>query len=139
MCCHLFQVNRVLLWCLLYGTLIINLFDLNQILDPPVVYSFGREEVDLAIKYLENLTKVPRFDMLIMCLSSTEKAGMFMRMFTFYTFFVIQIPLECLVPCKKALFFELDSRDVIQYADWIAIEQIFSRYGMMYSVMRQLQ
>ncbi|XP_021282200.1 RNA polymerase II-associated protein 3 isoform X2 [Herrania umbratica] len=40
------------------------------------VASFFREEVDLAIKYLENLSKVPRFDMLIMCLSSTEKADL---------------------------------------------------------------
>ncbi|XP_007031159.2 PREDICTED: RNA polymerase II-associated protein 3 isoform X4 [Theobroma cacao] len=40
------------------------------------VATFFREEVDLAIKYLENLTKVPRFDMLIMCLSSTEKADL---------------------------------------------------------------
>ncbi|OMO86278.1 Tetratricopeptide TPR-1 [Corchorus capsularis] len=40
------------------------------------VATFFREEVDLAIKYLENLTKVPRFDMLIMFLSSTDKADL---------------------------------------------------------------
>ncbi|XP_022745725.1 RNA polymerase II-associated protein 3 isoform X2 [Durio zibethinus] len=37
---------------------------------------FSREDVDLAIKYLENLTKVPRFDMLIMFLSPTDKADL---------------------------------------------------------------
>ena len=40
-------------------------------------YLLGREEMDLAVKYLENLPKVSRFDMIIMCLSSTERAGMF--------------------------------------------------------------
>lgn len=33
------------------------------------------EDVDLAIRYLENLIKIPRFDMIIMCLSSSDKAG----------------------------------------------------------------
>ncbi|TYI60757.1 hypothetical protein E1A91_D10G126000v1 [Gossypium mustelinum] len=36
------------------------------------VATFFREDVDLAIKYLENLTKVPRFDMLILFLSPIE-------------------------------------------------------------------
>lgn len=45
-------------------------------LDSPMVNSVCSEEIDLAVKYLENLTKVPRFDMLIMCLSSKDKAGM---------------------------------------------------------------
>ncbi|XP_022745727.1 RNA polymerase II-associated protein 3 isoform X4 [Durio zibethinus] len=40
------------------------------------VATFFREDVDLAIKYLENLTKVPRFDMLIMFLSPTDKADL---------------------------------------------------------------
>ncbi|KAI9186537.1 hypothetical protein LWI28_018285 [Acer negundo] len=40
------------------------------------VATFFTEEMDLAVKYLENLTKVPRFDMLIMCLSSTDKADL---------------------------------------------------------------
>ncbi|KAK2639617.1 hypothetical protein Ddye_027412 [Dipteronia dyeriana] len=40
------------------------------------VATFFTEEIDLAVKYLENLTKVPRFDMLIMCLSSTDKADL---------------------------------------------------------------
>ncbi|XWS58095.1 hypothetical protein CRYUN_Cryun08bG0005400 [Craigia yunnanensis] len=40
------------------------------------VATFFREEVDLAIKYLENLTKVPRFDMLIMFLSPADKADL---------------------------------------------------------------
>ncbi|XP_044498112.1 RNA polymerase II-associated protein 3-like isoform X2 [Mangifera indica] len=40
------------------------------------VATFFNEEIDLAVKYLENLTKVPRFDMLIMCLSSKDKADL---------------------------------------------------------------
>ncbi|XP_023643474.1 RNA polymerase II-associated protein 3 isoform X2 [Capsella rubella] len=34
---------------------------------------FFTEDMDLAVKYIENLTKVPRFNMLVMCLTSTEK------------------------------------------------------------------
>ncbi|XP_010480252.1 PREDICTED: RNA polymerase II-associated protein 3 isoform X1 [Camelina sativa] len=37
------------------------------------VASFFAEDMDLAVKYIENLTKVPRFNMLVMCLTSTEK------------------------------------------------------------------
>uniref|UniRef100_A0A1J3FL78 RNA polymerase II-associated protein 3 n=1 Tax=Noccaea caerulescens TaxID=107243 RepID=A0A1J3FL78_NOCCA len=37
------------------------------------VASFFREDMDLGVKYIENLTKVPRFNMLVMCLTSTEK------------------------------------------------------------------
>ncbi|VFQ84924.1 unnamed protein product [Cuscuta campestris] len=33
-----------------------------------------REDEELAVKYLENLPKVPRFNMIIMCLSSSDKA-----------------------------------------------------------------
>ncbi|KAA8545252.1 hypothetical protein F0562_020036 [Nyssa sinensis] len=40
------------------------------------VATFFSEEMDLAVKYLENLAKVPRFDMIIMCLSSTDKADL---------------------------------------------------------------
>jgi hypothetical protein len=40
-----------------------------------MLYAFGSEEMDLAIGYIENLTKVSRFDILIMCLSSAEKDG----------------------------------------------------------------
>ncbi|KAL5786716.1 hypothetical protein ACOSQ2_009108 [Xanthoceras sorbifolium] len=40
------------------------------------VATFFTEEMDLAVKYLENLTKVPRFDMLIMCLSSADKTDL---------------------------------------------------------------
>ncbi|XVE63127.1 hypothetical protein DITRI_Ditri06bG0175000 [Diplodiscus trichospermus] len=40
------------------------------------VATFFREDMDLAIKYLENLTKVPRFDILIMFLSPTDKADL---------------------------------------------------------------
>lgn len=38
------------------------------------IRTFFFEDVDLAIRYLENLTKIPRFDMIIMCLSSSDKA-----------------------------------------------------------------
>lgn len=37
---------------------------------------FDSEDVDLAVNYLDNLTKVPRFNMIAMCLSSEDKAGM---------------------------------------------------------------
>ncbi|GLT66831.1 hypothetical protein SLA2020_391770 [Shorea laevis] len=40
------------------------------------VATFFREEMDLAVKYLEKLTKVPRFNMLIMFLSPTDKADL---------------------------------------------------------------
>ncbi|RDX89709.1 RNA polymerase II-associated protein 3 [Mucuna pruriens] len=35
--------------------------------------SFFTEDIDLVVSYMEHLTKVPRFDMIIMCLSSTNK------------------------------------------------------------------
>ncbi|XP_047254099.1 sperm-associated antigen 1 isoform X2 [Capsicum annuum] len=38
------------------------------------VATFFIEDMNLAIRYLEDLTKVPRFDMIIMCLSSTDKS-----------------------------------------------------------------
>ncbi|KAM7481785.1 hypothetical protein LguiB_006368 [Lonicera macranthoides] len=38
------------------------------------IATFFNEEMDLAVRYLENLTKVSRFDMIIMCLSSADKA-----------------------------------------------------------------
>ncbi|KAL3538275.1 hypothetical protein ACH5RR_001641 [Cinchona calisaya] len=38
--------------------------------------SFATEDMGLAVEYLENLTKIPRFDMIIMCLSSTDKADL---------------------------------------------------------------
>jgi hypothetical protein len=40
------------------------------------IASFFNEEMDLAVRYLENLTKVSRFDMIIMCLSSVDKADL---------------------------------------------------------------
>ncbi|KAG6774965.1 hypothetical protein POTOM_018383 [Populus tomentosa] len=40
------------------------------------VASFFIDDMDLAVKYLENLTKVPRFDMLIMCLSSIDTSDL---------------------------------------------------------------
>lgn len=41
-----------------------------------MVCLFGREDMALGVEYLQNLTKIPRFDMIIMCLSSADKAGM---------------------------------------------------------------
>ncbi|KAF9596521.1 hypothetical protein IFM89_012252 [Coptis chinensis] len=38
--------------------------------------TFFREETELAVRYLDNLAKLPRFDLLIMCLSATNKSGM---------------------------------------------------------------
>ncbi|XP_011038926.1 PREDICTED: RNA polymerase II-associated protein 3-like isoform X3 [Populus euphratica] len=40
------------------------------------VASFFIDDMDLAVKYLENLTKVPRFGVLIMCLSSTDTSDL---------------------------------------------------------------
>ncbi|XP_021899003.1 RNA polymerase II-associated protein 3 [Carica papaya] len=40
------------------------------------ISTFFREEMDLAIRYIENLTEVPRFNMLIMCLSSADRADL---------------------------------------------------------------
>ncbi|KAB5556023.1 hypothetical protein DKX38_006932 [Salix brachista] len=42
------------------------------------VASFFIDDMDLAVKYLENLTKVPRFGVLIMCLSSTDMSGIYL-------------------------------------------------------------
>ncbi|XP_027107950.1 uncharacterized protein [Coffea arabica] len=41
------------------------------------IATFFVEDVDLAVKFLENLTKIPRFDMIVMCLSSADKADLF--------------------------------------------------------------
>nr|GMD48344.1 RNA polymerase II-associated protein 3 isoform X1 [Ipomoea batatas] len=38
------------------------------------IATFFMEDEDLAVRYLENLPKVPRFSMIIMCLSSSDKA-----------------------------------------------------------------
>ncbi|CAL5380470.1 unnamed protein product [Camellia sinensis] len=38
------------------------------------IATFFTEEMDLAVKYLENLAKVSRFDTIMMCLSSTDRA-----------------------------------------------------------------
>ncbi|XP_021734451.1 RNA polymerase II-associated protein 3-like isoform X2 [Chenopodium quinoa] len=38
------------------------------------IATFFIEETELAVKYLENLTRIPRFDMIIMCLSPADKA-----------------------------------------------------------------
>ncbi|GMG99781.1 hypothetical protein Nepgr_001621 [Nepenthes gracilis] len=38
------------------------------------IANFFMEDTELAVKYLENLIKVPRFDMIIMCLPSADKA-----------------------------------------------------------------
>nr|VDC76385.1 unnamed protein product [Brassica rapa] len=37
------------------------------------VASFFSEDMDFAVKYIDNLTKVPRFNMIAVCLTSTEK------------------------------------------------------------------
>ncbi|KAK7269432.1 hypothetical protein RIF29_22158 [Crotalaria pallida] len=37
------------------------------------VASFFTEDMDLAVSYLDNLAKVPRFDMIVMCLPPTDK------------------------------------------------------------------
>ena len=49
------------------------LFVLCIVLNALVLYTFGSEEMDLAIKYVENLTNASRFDLLNMCLSSTDR------------------------------------------------------------------
>lgn len=40
------------------------------------IATFFIEDMDLAVKYLENLAKVSRFNMIIMCLSSTDRTDM---------------------------------------------------------------
>ncbi|XP_028077191.1 RNA polymerase II-associated protein 3-like isoform X4 [Camellia sinensis] len=40
------------------------------------IATFFTEEMDLAVKYLENLAKVSRFDTIMMCLSSTDRADL---------------------------------------------------------------
>lgn len=40
------------------------------------IATFFCDEVDLAVKYLENLPKVSRFDMIIMCLSPADKSDL---------------------------------------------------------------
>ncbi|KAK3031228.1 hypothetical protein RJ639_036883, partial [Escallonia herrerae] len=40
------------------------------------IATFFSDDMDLAVKYLENLTKVSRFDMIIMCLPSTDKTDL---------------------------------------------------------------
>ncbi|KAJ6683232.1 hypothetical protein OIU74_021319 [Salix koriyanagi] len=43
-----------------------------------LVCSSDSDDMDLAVKYVENLTEVPRFGVLIMCLSSTDMSGVFL-------------------------------------------------------------
>ncbi|KAL0335434.1 UNVERIFIED_CONTAM: hypothetical protein Sradi_4755300 [Sesamum radiatum] len=40
------------------------------------IATFFTEDMALGVEYLQNLAKIPRFDMIIMCLSPTDKAGM---------------------------------------------------------------
>ena len=47
-----------------------------MLMAPPLIYFFVNEEMDLAVNYLDNLTRVPRFDTLIMFLPSSDNAGM---------------------------------------------------------------
>ena len=42
-------------------------------------FNFCSEEMDLAVNYIDNLTKVSRFDLLIMCLASADKDGKYTR------------------------------------------------------------
>ncbi|KAE9446672.1 hypothetical protein C3L33_21445, partial [Rhododendron williamsianum] len=42
----------------------------------PQIFKNAFEEMDLSVNYLENLAKVLRFDMIIMCLSSAERADL---------------------------------------------------------------
>ncbi|XP_073113743.1 uncharacterized protein [Elaeis guineensis] len=37
--------------------------------------TFFKEDTELAVNILDNLAKVPRFDMIVMCLSSTDRSG----------------------------------------------------------------
>ncbi|KAI3445421.1 hypothetical protein Pfo_002086 [Paulownia fortunei] len=39
------------------------------------IATFFMEDMALGVEYLQNLTKIPRFDMIIMCLSSADKDG----------------------------------------------------------------
>lgn len=123
MCCHLFHVS-IYLW-MSFSRLCNFLFVLHIVLNALVLYTFGSEEMDLAIRYVENLTNVSRFDLLIMCLSSTDRDGnIHEQAFTvfnkytvimchlFYVFsissFILQCFLafmlfECKLSCIKAL------------------------------------
>lgn len=49
---------------------------------PPVYLLFGSEETELAVNFLEDFTKVPRFDMIIMCLSSADRNGMVLKLYS---------------------------------------------------------
>jgi hypothetical protein len=49
--------------------------ELNERLMGTIGLFLCSDEMDLAVNILENLTEVPRFDTLIMFLSSTDKAG----------------------------------------------------------------
>ncbi|KAH7832915.1 hypothetical protein Vadar_001298 [Vaccinium darrowii] len=40
------------------------------------IATFFTEEMDMVVKYLENLARVSRFDMIVMCLSSAERADL---------------------------------------------------------------
>ncbi|KAL6570194.1 hypothetical protein OROMI_014708 [Orobanche minor] len=42
------------------------------------IATFFMEDMAFSVEYLQNLTRIPRFDMIIMCLSSADKAGMLM-------------------------------------------------------------
>ena len=75
MCGLLLQVSGVLLFMFsMFGFV----FGLVEVFISLLVCSSDSDDMVLAVKYLENLTKVPRFDMLIMCLSSTDTSGMFL-------------------------------------------------------------
>ena len=75
MCGLLLQVSGVLLFMFgMFGFV----FGLVEVFISLLVCSSDSDDMDFSVKYLENLTEVPRFDMLIMCLSSTDTSGMFL-------------------------------------------------------------
>jgi hypothetical protein len=71
--CHLFHVSTDF-W-ISFLRLYYFLFTLHIALNALALFTFGSEEMDLAVNYIDNLTKVSRFDLLIMCLTSTDRDG----------------------------------------------------------------
>lgn len=57
----------------------------------------------LAVDYLENMTKVSRFDMIIMCLSSPDRAGMYTHIYSLEVIEVIEGYIICTVKDDSCL------------------------------------
>lgn len=69
MCGHIFQVSEPTIICIIgFTKTLVNIWCLWFL-------ACCSEDMDLAVKYIENLTKVPRFNMIVMCLTSREKNG----------------------------------------------------------------